>query len=302
MTIEDLARQLGHAAQAIVPQASFRARVKLRVLEAIEPQTHPKPSWIPVFLRSVAGTLAVLVVAAGGVLWIKAPLRTEASYIGEVELVAGGGLEIVHQEEGKEPVTESVGQHTQVKTIKIRAGDIIKTSSGSTIALRFDNHSSAVIKDEAVLTVGGVTAKNAKDEPTAVAVVLEKGTIETAKQDTGNVRGAVLEVQTSSKTVETSNVAVAVSVQDDGKTSIEVDETNPLIRTLDLGSRVIVGAALSTENQNGNGSVPSPSASVSPASSTPPVASPSPTPTNDTGSGRVLGKDAIDIVIPIRLK
>lgn len=306
MTLEHLISQLGHAAKSAVPEAAFRARVKLRVLEAIE-TPRAKRSWMPIFLRAFSGSLAVLtlVTATSFVLYRGAP--TQASYIGEVKLVAGGGLEIVRREEGQEPVTESIGQHTEVKTIKIRAGDVIRTSSGATIALRFDNHSSATISDEAVLTVGGVTAKNAKDEPTTVAVVLEKGKIETVSQGSDKEKDAVLEIQTASKTVEASNVAVAVSVEEDGETSIAaVYPDDSRIRTLNLGSRVIIGADLSVENENSNASSPSPSPTpVSTAQPLVPPASPSPTPqpSEGTGSGSTVEKsDRINIVIPIRLR
>lgn len=305
MTLDELASQLGYAAKSAVPQASFRARVKLRVLEAIEVPLHAKRSWMPVFLRAFSGGLAVLTLVTGVSFFVYRGAPTQASYIGEVELVAGGGLEIVSTEEGEEPVTRSIGQHTEVKTIKIRAGDVIRTSSGSTIALRFDNHSSATITDEAVLTVGGVTAKNAQDEPTTVAVVLEKGKIETISHEDGEAKGSVLEVQTSSKTVETSNVAVAVSVEESGETNVvAVDPDDPRVRTVSLGSRIIVGVDLSVTNGNANASSPTPLPTYvwAPPISPTPSASPSPTPTTDTGSGKTLEKGRIDIVIPIRLK
>lgn len=304
MTLEHLISQLGHAAGKAVPQAAFRARVKLRVLEAIE-APRAKRSWMPIFLRAFSGSLAVLTLVTATSFFVYRGAPTQASYIGEVELVAGGGLEIVRTEEGKEPVTESIGQHTEVKTVKIRAGDIIRTSSGSTIALRFDNHSSATISDEAILTVGGVTAKNAKDEPTTVAVVLEKGRIETVSQGSDKEKDAVLEVQTASKTIEASNVAVAVSVEENGETNIAaVYPDDPRIRTLNLGSRVIIGADLSMENENSNGSSPTPTPTYVWTPQPAPTSTPSPSPSPiGTGSGSTVEKgDTIDIVIPIRLR
>jgi len=302
MNVDALIKQIRQLRAYLAPDRDVAERVRHRVMDAI--QVKERKSWplFTSFFRLTAGALAIMTLMMTGLVGYFYQSPEGIAYIGDLQVLKGTVQITSAPEDGKPPIVQTVEPRADRKAVrvKVKAGDVIKTSSGSTVSLSFDNSSTAVVKDATVLKVEGVTTKDNENKPKSVAVTLEQGTIETGGATETTVKGSVLEVNTLTKSVQTSDAAVSVQVQD-GATTIASLEKNKKVETIDLGTKVIVAAVEEKSgNTNVNGPAPSGSpkpttsplstGSPAPTPSTSPSTSPIPSPSPSTGSGETIKK------------